>query len=90
MISGGRQLQGHNQVELVVVGMSFFYFFFIWVCLGLRCKSCDVGCLELFGFEEDECVVICDADVDGHTMLTTECLGFFSFFIWVFLRCDVG
>ena len=27
MISGGWQLHGHNQVELVVVGMSFFFEF---------------------------------------------------------------
>ena len=40
MISGGRQMQGHNQVELVVVGMRFYIYIYIyiWVCLGLRCK----------------------------------------------------
>ena len=87
MISGGWQLHGHNQVELAVVGMSFFFFFLnlIWVFLGLRCKSCDVGCLELFGSEKDEWVVICGVDVNGHMMLAAVCLGFvLKFFIYLF------
>ena len=55
MMSGGRWLQGHNLVELVVVGMGFFITKKLsWFCLGLRCELCDVGWLELFGFEEDE------------------------------------
>ena len=82
MISGGRQLQGHNQVELAIVGVNW--------CLGLRCESCDVGCLELFGFEEDERVVIGGAIVDGSCWITW-CLPlrvwvlfliFFFFFFW--------
>jgi len=86
-LGGGRLFLGHDKWWAAVArsqsggtcrrGYEFFFlFFFIWVCLGLRCKSCDVGCLELFGFEEDEWVVICSADVDGHMMLTNVCLGF--------------
>ena len=55
VMSGGRWLQGHNLVELVVVGMGFFITKKLsWFCLDLRCELCDVGWLELFGFEEDE------------------------------------
>ena len=73
-LSGGWQLQGHNQVELAVMGLNFFFFFFffnlIWFCLGLRCESCDVGCLELFRFKEDEWIVIGGAIVDGSCWIT--------------------
>ena len=57
------------------MGMNFFFFFFfffnlIWFCLGLRCESCDVGCLELFRFKEDEWIVIGGAIVDGSCWIT--------------------
>ena len=90
MISGGWQLQGHNQVELAIVGVNW--------CLGLRCESCDVGCLELFGFEEDEWVVIGGAIVDGSCWIT-QCLPlwvcfFFFFFGLAFFKVwclgDIG
>ena len=36
-------------------GYGFFYNKKLsWFCLDLRCELCDVGWLELFGFEEDE------------------------------------
>ena len=97
-MSGGRQLRDHNLVELTIVGMGFYYYYyFIWVCLGLGRESYDVGYLELFGFEEDEWVVI-GVVVDGSCCLAGShdslCCGFgfcFEiFFIWVCLRFDVG
>ena len=68
-------------------------FLFLRFNLGLNCKSCDVGWLKLFGFEEDGCVVIGIVVVDNGCGSHDAChhgYVFLFFFIWVYLRSDVG